>query len=96
MPYLSASTLSVTITEPQDWRCWIRQATTTYTITLLLILLHTFFQIRKRIQARDTLTNEDLQYAGITPLQACIRTTERHDHSVDDDLFDLGLGCQMD
>ena len=24
------------------------------------------------------------------------RTTEKHDHSVDDDLFDLGLGCQMD
>ncbi|KAL6622215.1 hypothetical protein U3516DRAFT_744398 [Neocallimastix sp. 'constans'] len=29
------------------------------------------------------------------PLQACIRTTENHDHSVDDDFFDLGLGCQM-
>jgi len=25
----------------------------------------------------------------------CIRTTEKHNHSVDDDLFDLGLGCQM-
>ena len=47
------------------------------------------------INHANTLTNEDLQYAGITPLQACIRTTERHDHSVDDDLFDLGLGCQM-
>ncbi|KAL6625057.1 hypothetical protein U3516DRAFT_857326 [Neocallimastix sp. 'constans'] len=44
----------------------------------------------------NTLTNLDLQYAGITPLQACIRTTEKHDHSVDNGLFDLGLGCQMD
>ncbi|KAL6630756.1 hypothetical protein U3516DRAFT_738179 [Neocallimastix sp. 'constans'] len=38
------------------------------------------------VDALNTLTNEDLQYAGITPLQAI----------VDDDLFDLGLGCQMD
>ncbi|KAG4086555.1 hypothetical protein H8356DRAFT_1434467 [Neocallimastix lanati (nom. inval.)] len=38
------------------------------------------------VDALNTLTNEDLQYAGITPLQAI----------VDDDLFDLGLSCQMD
>jgi len=72
------------------WRCWIWQATTTYTITLFIYYI-TFFQIRKCIP----LTIEDLQYAGITPLQACIRTTEKHDYSVEDDLFDLGLRCQV-
>ncbi|KAL6604309.1 hypothetical protein U3516DRAFT_759029 [Neocallimastix sp. 'constans'] len=37
----------------------------------------------------------NLQYAGINPLQTYICTTEKHDHSVDDDLFNLGLGCQL-
>ncbi|ORY21671.1 hypothetical protein LY90DRAFT_632631 [Neocallimastix californiae] len=63
---------------------------------LSLALLGVYFPL-KPILTRDdhanTLTNLDLQYTGITPLQACIRTTEKHDHSVDDDLFDLGLDC---
>jgi len=41
------------------------------------------------------ITHEYLQYAGNTQLQACIRKTEKHNHSVDDDLFDLGLSCQI-
>ncbi|KAL6618334.1 hypothetical protein U3516DRAFT_825656 [Neocallimastix sp. 'constans'] len=71
-------------------------------IPFIHIYTYTFYydyplkSILTRDEHADTLTNEDLQYAGITPLQACIRTTEKHDHSVDDDLFDLGLGCQMD
>ncbi|KAL6635859.1 hypothetical protein U3516DRAFT_733743 [Neocallimastix sp. 'constans'] len=51
--------------------------------SLLLLYYITLLQIRKPLLTR------------ITPLQACIRTTEKQDHSVEDDLFDLGLGFQM-
>jgi len=51
---ISASTLSVTNYRTNKiWRCWIRHATTSYTITLLLLYYITFFQIKKSYDIKN-------------------------------------------
>ena len=62
------------ITEPQDLEMLDTASHNHIHYNIIIYLLHYLSQISKSILTRDehsdTLTNEDLQYAGITPLQA--------------------------
>ena len=62
------------ITEPQDLEMMDTASLNHIHYNIIIYLLHYLSQISKSILTRDehsdTLTNEDLQYAGITLLQA--------------------------
>jgi len=66
---------------------YIIPATTTYIIALFFIYWIPFSKLGNVSyyvinNDPNSLTNEDLQYTGITPLKAYIPTTEKHYHSV--------------